>query len=86
MTFRAEWDEYPDIPDIDGAQVDPYWLQLQRGTGLPTSYMPSSVPGGQHRPWQRATALVLLVLLLTATASGICLTYGPGELFHYLNG
>jgi hypothetical protein len=78
MTWRTEYD---DVPDGTGREVDPHWLDLQRGNGLPPSYMPNSVPGVQA-PWRRMVALVLLVMLVGATAGGICLTYGPDELFH----
>ena len=83
MTYRTEWEHVPDVQDTDGLEVDPHWLALQQGSGLPTSYMPTSVPGA-HRPWQRVTAIVVLVMLLAVTASGICLTYGPHELFRFL--
>lgn len=80
MAYRAE---YADVPDGSGLEVDPHWLELQRGTELPTSYLPSSVPG-EHSPWRRFAALVLIIMLVSATAGGICLTYGPQELFRLL--
>jgi hypothetical protein len=75
--------EYEDVPDGSGLEVDPHWLALQRGTSLPTSYLPSIVPG-EHAPWRRVAALILIALLVAATAGGVCLTYGPSELFHLL--
>jgi hypothetical protein len=81
MTWLRDFDDVPD--GRDGLEVDPHWLALQRGSGLPPSYMPDSVPGVQA-PWRRLVALVLLVVLVGATAGGICLTYGPSELFHLL--
>lgn len=84
-TYRTEWDDVPDTrDDVAGLEVDPHWLDLQQRTELPTSYMPTSVPGDQP-PWRRMTALVILVMLLAATASGICLTYGPHELFRFID-
>ncbi|CAB4912643.1 MAG: hypothetical protein F2825_04990 [Actinobacteria bacterium] len=77
MTYRPE---YADVPSADGPEVDPHWLDLQRGSGLPASYLPPMVPGSA-RPWQRAFALVLITMLVLVTAAGICLTYGPHELF-----
>ena len=34
--------------------------------------------GGAHPGWMRIAAWALIAIFLTATTSGICLTYGPG--------
>ncbi|MCW2620775.1 MAG: hypothetical protein JWL64_377 [Frankiales bacterium] len=75
--------EYDHVPDGTGREVDPHWLDLQRGTSLPTSLLPAYVPG-RHAPWRRVAALGLIGLLVSATAGGVCLTYGPQELFALL--
>lgn len=73
--------EYDAVPDgRDAAEVDPHWQELHQPGALPTSYLPPSMPG-QARGWRRGAAWVLIVLLVSATAGGVCLTYGPGELF-----
>ena len=76
--------EYADIPAVgrDG-EVDPHWQELQQPTGLPTSYLPPAMPG-QHPRWRKVSAVVLIAMFATATAGGVCLTYGPGELFRLL--
>ena len=79
--FRSEYAEVPDAADL--REVDPHWQQLQVAGSLPVSYLPPAMPG-RHAPWRRAAALVLVGLLLSATAGGICLTYGPHELFRLL--
>lgn len=77
---RTEYDAVP--ADGDGG-VDPHWLELQRPGALPTAYLPPAT-GGPQAPWRRAAAWVLIALLLTVTAGGVCLTYGPAELFRLL--
>ena len=75
--------EYRSVPDgRDAVEVDPHWQELQRrrSSGLPSSYLPPSVPGQVHG-WRRAAAWVLIVMLTSAAAGGVCLTYGPDELF-----
>lgn len=81
--YRAE---YADVPDLDreAPQVDPHWQDLQLHSGLPAAYLPPSVPGHQTG-WRRGAAWVLIVMITTTTAGGICLTYGPAELFHFLS-
>ena len=80
--------EYALVPDgRDAGGVDPYWQELQRRSGhgstLPSSYLPPSMPG-QVRGWRRTAAWVLIVMLTSAAAGGVCLTYGPDELFALL--
>ena len=79
---RSEYDTVPDAADV--REVDPHWQQLQRPGVLPSAYLPPAMPGRQG-PWRRAVAAALLVLLLSATAGGVCLTYGPAELFALLD-
>ena len=64
-------------------EVDPHWLALLSGSALPTSYLPPTTGGPQTR-WRKAAAWVLIGMLTTTTAGGICLTYGPAELFRLL--
>lgn len=79
---RSEYDEVPAA--VGSWEVDPHWQELQLTGALPTSYLPAIMPGRQPR-WRRTAAWVLIVLLLTVTAGGVCLTYGPAELFHLLD-
>jgi hypothetical protein len=67
------------VPPVDpDATVDPHWLELRQANwGLPESYMPPAM-GGSHAPWVRLPSWVLIGIFMTATALGICLTYGPG--------
>lgn len=82
MTRLSDYDDVPAVPA--DAVVDPYWQDLVRpASGVPTSYLPPAMPGEQPR-WRRVAAVVLLVLITTTTAGGVCLTYGPGELFDLL--
>jgi hypothetical protein len=68
----------------DDAEVDPHWQELLgRTSDVPTSYQPASMAVRAHG-WQRVAAWTLLVLLVTVTAGGVCLTYGPDELFALL--
>ena len=79
MTFRGEYDQVPAAP-LD-ADIDPHWQDLLLASpGMPTSYLPPSMPG-PHSLSRRVGASALIALLLTATAGGVCLTYGPDELF-----
>lgn len=79
-------ERYADVPAVPReAEVDPHFLELTGGrtTLVPESYLPSST-GGPQPAWRRASAWVLIALLVTATAGGVCLTYGPDELFALL--
>ena len=71
-----------DVPAVPAdAEVDPHWQELVRPSSmLPVAYLPPSMPG-EHARWRRVSATVVLVGLLSATAGGVCLTYGPGDLF-----
>ncbi|MCU1590508.1 MAG: hypothetical protein JWP11_1764 [Frankiales bacterium] len=71
--------DYSDVPDVEpDATVDPHWAELrQAGWGLPEAYMPPAM-GGSHAGWVRLPSWLLIAIFVTATAAGICLTYGPG--------
>lgn len=73
---------YDDIPAAPrDAELDPHWSELQQSpSGVPLAYLPPTMGGPQPR-WRRVSAVVLLVMLVTVTAGGVCLTYGPAELF-----
>lgn len=82
VAYRSEYDEVP-AAAVD-AEPDPHWSELlQRTSSVPTSYLPASMAGPQPR-WRRVSAVIVLVMLTTVTAGGICLTYGPAELFELL--
>ncbi len=77
---------YDDVPDVPrDAELDPHFAELTAGRAslLPASYMPAAMPGVQPR-WRRVSAVVLITMFTTATAGGVCLTYGPGELIALL--
>ncbi len=84
MTYRTEYDQVPAVPA--DAEPDPHWTTLAEGrtTLLPGSYMPPPMGGPQAR-WRRVSAVVIITMLTSATAGGVCLTYGPGELFKLLS-
>jgi len=76
-------DELAGVPAVaEDAEVDPHWLDLVGGgvSALPRSYVPAAMSGPTAR-WRRTAAWTLIVMLVSATAGGICLTYGPDELF-----
>lgn len=79
--LRPDYDEVPAVPA--DAEPDPHWAELMSGRTslLPVAYMPTAMPGLQHG-WRRFAAIVVIAMLLSATAGGICLTYGPGELIN----
>jgi hypothetical protein len=79
--------EYAEVPDVEtGAELDPHWQELATSTSMvPTSYLPAAV-AGQQTGWRRGAAWVLIGLLVSATAGGVCLTYGPYELFRLFEG
>ena len=77
---------YDDVPAAPrDAELDPHFAELTGGrtTLVPESYLPSATAGALTG-WRRASAWVLIGLLLTVTAGGVCLTYGPDELFALL--
>ena len=85
MDLLPEYDAVPAVPA--DAELDPHWAELTAGRTslLPVAYLPSAMPG-QQSGWRRGAALVLITMLVSATAGGICLTYGPGELFSLVRG
>ncbi len=76
----AAYDAVPAVP-VE-AEPDTRWSELSGGSGLrlPGAYMPPPMPGRQP-VWRRAAALTVIAMLVSATTGGICLTYGPQELF-----
>jgi hypothetical protein len=73
--------EFADVPAAaPDAELDPYWLQMRAGHDLPHAYMPPAM-AGPRGPAVRMVALVLVAVFLTATALGVCLTYGPQSPF-----
>jgi hypothetical protein len=69
--------DFADVPDVaPDAVVDPFWLQLQGDSLLPSLYMPPTM-AGRHSTGMRVMAVVLIAVFMLATALGICLTYGP---------
>jgi len=80
---RTEYDEVPDAGEVAG--LDPHWQELLRPGSLPTAYLPPAMAGRQTG-WRRTAAWVLIGALVTVTAGGVCLTYGPAELFRLLDG
>jgi len=76
--------EYADVPDVrPDAAPDQHWLRPDQVSQLSAAYLPPSMPGPQPR-WRKAAAWVLITMFATATTGGICLTYGPYELFSKL--
>lgn len=75
-------DRYPDVPAAaDDAEPDERFAALLQATSqLPGAYLPA-VMTPPHSRWRRGSAWVLLVMLVTVTGAGICLTYGPAELW-----
>jgi hypothetical protein len=74
---------FTDVPGADSdAEIDPHWLNLRGGSGLPMTYLPPAMPSDVPRPpWQRALAVGLVIMFVGATAAGVCLTYGPPSLW-----
>lgn len=78
---------YDAVPAVDPqAQPDTHWAELSGGSGLllPGAYMPPPMRGRQPL-WRRAAAVTVIAMLVSATAGGICLTYGPEELLRLLS-
>ena len=70
-------DEYAHVPAAGrDAEIDPHWLELRGTSTLPPTYMPPSMPG-THSRLARAVAVGLIAVFVVATATGVCLTYGP---------
>lgn len=78
-------DPLPDVPDAgDDAVPDPALDRLLAATGLPAYYLPAAMPT-QVTGWRRAAAWTVVVMLVSAASAGICMTYGPEELWRALS-
>ncbi len=64
-----------DVEQPGEPEVDPHYLELLRGSKLPTAYLPPMMTG-PRKPWIRVAALCVIGVFLLATSLGICLTYG----------
>lgn len=74
----------PDVPDADpDATVDPAWSDLRTNAALPGWYQPAAMPT-QVAGWRRAAAWTVVVMLVSSASAGLCLTYGPDELWRFL--
>lgn len=74
------------VPDAaPDAEVDPYFAELTRGghATLPGWYMPATM-ATRVTGWRKTAAWTVIVLLVSAASGGICLTYGPEELWRIL--
>lgn len=73
----AEAQRFQDVPAADeSAEPDPHARALRGHGDLPASYMPPAMAGPRSN-WARVVALVLIGVFVSATAAGVCLTYGP---------
>jgi len=81
MTMYARSDAAGgDVPSAEpDAILDPHWQELQGTSRLPAIYLPPAMSGSQ-RSWRKVVAVVLCSVFVLATASGVCLTYGPSQL------
>lgn len=69
---------FSEVPAADESAVpDPRYLELRTSTNLPVTYMPPAMAGDRPR-WIRLVSIALVAVFITATAAGVCLTYGPG--------
>ncbi|CAN5384786.1 hypothetical protein BH23ACT9_BH23ACT9_05220 [soil metagenome] len=76
--------DWPDVPDAgDDAVPDPGFEDLMADGLLPAYYLPAAMPR-QVTGWRRAAAWTVIVMLVSAAGAGICLTYGPDELWRVL--
>ncbi|MGB5017358.1 MAG: hypothetical protein WBO42_09050 [Candidatus Nanopelagicales bacterium] len=68
---------FQNVPSADDdAEPDPHARALRGHGDLPASYMPPAMAGPRSH-WARMVALVLIGVFVSATAAGVCLTYGP---------
>lgn len=65
------------------AVVDPNWQRMLADGPLPSYYLPAAMPT-QVRGWRRVAAWTVIVMLVSSASAGICLTYGPDELWRFL--
>ncbi|MGI9015769.1 MAG: hypothetical protein ACR2HR_01465 [Euzebya sp.] len=74
----------PTVPDAgDDAIPDPNLDRLLAQGTLPAYYLPAVMPT-QVSGWRRGAAWTVIVMLVSSASAGICLTYGPDELFRVL--
>jgi hypothetical protein len=71
---RMDIEEQVELDTTD-PQPDPHYLELLRGSKLPSAYLPPTMAGPQ-KPWVRASAAVVIACFTGATTCGVCLTYG----------
>lgn len=74
---------FSQVPSADqSAVLDPHWLEMRGGSStLPHAYLPPAM-SGSHARWSRWIAVGLVAMFVSATAAGVCLTYGPQPLGH----
>lgn len=71
----------PHVPDPDPDAVpDPLLDGLRADGPLPSYYLPAAMPT-QVSGWRRVAVWTVVVMLVSAASAGICLTYGPEELW-----
>ena len=59
-----------------------HWLEMRGGSStLPHAYLPPAM-SGSHARWSRWIAVGLVAMFVSATAAGVCLTYGPQPFGH----
>ena len=58
------------------AELDPHWVELRGPATMPPFYLPPAMPG-RHPRHVKVLAIVLIGVLILATAVGACLTYVP---------
>ncbi len=77
QTGAMSSEDFSQVPAADpDAEIDPHWLELRGPSPLPPTYMPPAM-AGRHSRTSRVIALVLIGVFVLATATGVCLTYGP---------
>ncbi|WP_370325870.1 hypothetical protein [Euzebya sp.] len=73
-----------DVPDAgDDAVRDPNLDGLYAQRLLPAWYQPAAMPT-QVRGWRRVAAWTVVAMLLVTVTAGICLTFGPDEMWRVL--
>lgn len=76
--------DWPDVPDAgDDAIPDPNLDRLRADRLLPAYYLPAAMPT-QVQGWRRGAVWTVIVMLVSSAGAGICLTYGPDELWRSL--
>ena len=76
--------QWPDVPDAgDDAVPDPNLQGLHSPGMLPAYYLPPAMPT-QLSGWRRLAAWTVIAMLLAAASAGVCMTYGPEELWRFV--